>query len=167
MKHYFTRLEEAIKANWERPALGNFRGELFTFGEFATQIERFHIFFEAIGLKKGDKVALCAKNSARWGITFFAANTYEAVLVPILADFHPDSVNSLVDHSESIVLLTDTDIWAKLDITKMPTVKAVISSSDFSLLYASDEMTALTVGIFVMSSFAQMSVSVRRTILSE
>ena len=139
MKHYFTRLEEAIKTNWDRPALGNFRGELFTFGEFATQIAKFHVFFEAIGLKKGDKVALCAKNSARWGVTFFAANTYEAVLVPILADFHPDSVNSLVDHSESTILLTDTDIWAKLDITKMPTVKAVISSSDFSLLYAADE----------------------------
>ncbi len=139
MKHYFTRLEEAVKANWERPALGNFRGELFTFGEFATQIAKFHVFFEAIGLKKGDKVALCAKNSARWGVTFFAANTYEAVLVPILADFHPDSVNSLVDHSESVVLLTDTDIWSKLDIAKMPTIKAVISSSDFSLLYAADE----------------------------
>ena len=139
MKHYFTRLEEAIKTNWERPALGNFRGELFTFGEFATQIARFHVFFEEIGLKKGDKVALCAKNSARWGVTFFAANTYEAVLVPILADFHPESVNSLVDHSESVVLLTDTDIWNKLDITKMPTIKAVISSSDFSLLYAADD----------------------------
>ena len=139
MKHYFTRLEEAIKANWERPALGNFRGETFTFGEVATQIAKFHVFFEAIGLKKGDKVALCAKNSARWGVTFFAANTYEAVLVPILADFHPDSVNSLVDHSESLILLTDTDIWSKLDITKMPTIKAVISSSDFSLLYAADE----------------------------
>ena len=139
MKHYFTRFEEAVKANWERPALGNFRGETFTFGELATQIAKFHLFFEAIGLKKGDKVALCAKNSARWGVTFFAANTYEAVLVPILADFHPDSVNSLVDHSESLVLLTDSDIWAKLDITKMPTIKAVISSSDFSLLYAADE----------------------------
>ena len=137
--HYLSRLEQAIKNNWDRPALGNFRGELFTFGEFATQIARFHLFFEKIGLKKGDKVALCAKNSARWGITFFAANTYEAVLVPILADFHPDSVNSLVDHSESLVLLTDTDIWNKLDITKMPTVKAVLSSSDFSLLYAADE----------------------------
>ncbi|MBQ7899054.1 MAG: AMP-binding protein [Bacteroidales bacterium] len=136
MKHYFTRLEEAVKANWERPALGNYRGELFTFGELATQIAKFHVFFEAIGLKKGDKVALCAKNSARWGVTFFAANTYEAVLVPILADFHPDSVNSLVYHSESTLLLTDSDIWAKLDIAKMPTVKAVISSSDFSLLYA-------------------------------
>ena len=139
MKHYFTRFEEAVKANWERPALGNFRGEVFTFGELATQIAKFHVFFEAIGLKKGDKVALCAKNSARWGVTFFAANTYEAVLVPILADFHPESVNSLVDHSESLVLLTDTDIWSKLDITKMPTIKAVISSSDFSLLYAADE----------------------------
>ena len=139
MKHYFSRFEEAVKANWERPALGNFRGELFTFGQLATQIAKFHVFFEAIGLKKGDKVALCAKNSARWGVTFFAANTYESVLVPILADFHPDSINSLVDHSESLVLLTDSDIWAKLDITKMPTVKVVISANDFSLLYAADE----------------------------
>ena len=139
MKHYFSRLEEQIKANWERPALANFRGESFTFGELATQIAKFHVFFDAVGIKKGDKVALCAKNSARWGITFFAASTYEAVLVPILADFHPDSVNSLVDHSESVLLLTDTDIWSKLDIEKMPKLKAVISSSDFSLLYAADE----------------------------
>ena len=137
--HYLSRLEQTIKSNWDRPAVMNYKGEGFTFGEFATQIAKFHSFFEAIGLKKGDKVALCAKNSARWGITFFAANTYEAVLVPILADFHPESVNSLVDHSESVLLLTDTDIWNKLDIKKMPKLLAVISSSDFSLLYAADE----------------------------
>ena len=139
MKHYFTRLEEAIKANWTRPALGNYRGELFTFGEVAENIARLHVLYEAAGLKKGDKVALCAKNSARWGIAFFSANTYEAVVVPILADFHPDSVNSLVDHSESTVLFTDTDIWNKLDIAKMPKVKAVVSTADFKLLYAADE----------------------------
>ena len=139
MKHYFTRLEESMRANWDSPALGNFRGEVFTFGQLATRIAKFHLFFDQIGLKKGDKVALCAKNSARWGVTFFAANTYEAVLVPILADFHPDSINSLVDHSESVLLLTDSDIWAKLDISKMPNIKAVISSSDFSLLYSADE----------------------------
>ena len=137
--HYFSRLKKTVKANWDGIALANFRGESFTYGDLAKQIARFHVFFETVGLKKGDKVALCAKNSARWGITFFAANTYEAVLVPILADFHPESVNSLVDHSESKVLLTDTDIWNKLDITKMPTVQAVFSSSDFSLLYSSDE----------------------------
>ena len=139
MKHYFTRLEESIKTNWNRPALGNYRGELFTFGEVATNIAKLHLLYEAAGLKKGDKVALCAKNSARWGIAFFSANTYEAVVVPILADFHPDSVNSLVDHSESTVLFTDTDIWSKLDITKMPMVKAVVSTADFKLLYAADE----------------------------
>ena len=139
MKHYFTRLQEAMVANWERPALGNFRGELFTFGEVATNIAKLHVLYEAIGLKRGDKVALCAKNSARWGIAFFSANTYEAVVVPILADFHPESVNSLVDHSESTVLFTDSDIWAKLDIKQMPNVKAVVSTADFKLLYAADE----------------------------
>ena len=139
MKHYFTRLEESIKKNWERPALGNFRGELFTFGELAENIAKLHVLYENCGLKKGDKVALCAKNSARWGVAFFSANTYEAVVVPILADFHPDSVNSLVDHSESLVLFTDADIWAKLDITAMPKVKAVVSTADFKLLYAADE----------------------------
>ena len=139
MKHYFTRLEESIKTNWDRPALGNYRGELFTFSELATQIEKMHILFEASGIEKGQKIALCAKNSARWGIAFFAANTYEAVVVPILADFHPDSVNSLVDHSESVVLFTDMDIWPKLDIAKMPNIKAVVSTADFKLLYAADE----------------------------
>ena len=139
MKHYFTRLEESMKANWERPALGNYRGEIFTFGEVATNIAKLHLLYETIGLKKGDKVALCAKNSARWGIGFFSANTYEAVVVPILADFHPDSVNSLVDHSESSVLFTDSDIWSKLDINAMPKVKAVVSTADFKLLYAADE----------------------------
>ena len=138
-KHYFSRLQEAINANWDRPCLCNFRGEEFTFGDFATNIAKLHLLYEKIGLKKGDKVALCAKNSARWGVAFFSVNTYEAVIVPILADFHPDSVNSLVDHSESLVLFTDTDIWKKLDITKMPSIKAVVSTADFKLLYASNE----------------------------
>ena len=137
--HYLSRLENTIKNNWNQSVLMNFRGEGFTYGELATHIAKFHAFFEAIGVKKGDKVALCAKNSARWGVTFFAANTYEAVVVPILADFHPDNVNSLVDHSESVLLLTDTDIWNKLDIKQMPKLKAVLSSSDFSLLFAADE----------------------------
>ena len=138
-KHYFTRLQEAINANWDRPCLCNFRGEEFTYGDFATNIAKLHILYEKIGLKKGDKVALCAKNSARWGVAFFSVNTYEAVVVPILADFHPESVNALVDHSESLVLFTDTDIWKKLDIEKMPQLKAVVSTADFKLLYTADK----------------------------
>ena len=143
MKHYLKRFEEAVKQNWDRPSLCNYRGETFTFGQTAEQIARLHIFFETAGLKKGMKVALCAKNSARWGISLFAINSFEAVAVPILADFHPDSVNALVDHSESVALITDNDIWKKLDISKMPAVKAVLSANDFSLLYsAKEEITA-------------------------
>ena len=139
MIHYLKRLEEATKLNWERPALCNYRGETFTFGQMAEQIAKLHIFFEAAGLKKGMKVAICAKNSARWGISLFSINTFGAVAVPILADFHPDSVNTLVDHSESFALMTDNDIWKKLDISKMPAIKAVVSVNDFSVLYASKD----------------------------
>ena len=73
--HYFSRLENTVKANWDGIALANFRGESFTYGDLAKQIARFHVFFETVGLQKGDKVALCAKNSARWGVTFFAAKS--------------------------------------------------------------------------------------------
>lgn len=139
MKHYLKRLEDAVKTNWDRPALCDYKGDRFTFAEMARQIARLHILFETAGLKKGMKVALCAKNSARWGISFFAVNTYEAVVVPILADFHPDSVNSLVDHSESVVLFTDVELWKKLDISRMPKIKAVVAVKDSSLLYAADD----------------------------
>ena len=154
MQHYFTRLENQIKANWGLKALCNYKGEHFTFGQLATNIEKFHLFFEQAGVKKGDKVAICAKNTARWGMSFFSAITYGAVAVPILVDFHPDSVNGLVDHSESVLLFTDDDVWAKLDITKMPAVKAVVSTQTFSLLYSSEnELKALYENLD--SSFAE------------
>ena len=138
MKHYFTRLQEQIREHWDAPALSNYKGESFTFGELAGHIEKFHIHFEAAGVKKGDKIALCAKNSARWAISFLAANTYEAVTVPILSDFHPDSINALVNHSESLLLITDEDLWNKLDPGKMPALRGVLSTKDFSLLYCTD-----------------------------
>ena len=139
MKHYLKRLEESIQAYWENPALGNYGGETFTFGQVATQIEKLHIFFNNAGIEKKEKIALCAKNTARWGMTFLAANTYEAVVVPILADFHPDSIKSLVNHSESTILFTDNDIWPKLNIKEMPELKAVISTVDFALLYSASK----------------------------
>lgn len=136
MKHYLQRLEESVKKYWERPALGNYKGETFTFGDVARQCAALHLFFREAGVAKGEKMALCAKNTARWGMSFLAGNTYEAVMVPILADFHPDNVNSLVAHSESTILFTDNEMWPKLSIDKMPLLKAVISTTDFALLYA-------------------------------
>ncbi len=139
MEHYFARLQNAIRLYWDKPAVCNYRGETFSYGQLATQIERFHIFFEACGLKKGDRIAICAKNTARMAVSFLSVNTYETVVVPILSDFTPESVNHLVDHSESQMFFTDSDIWAKLDKSKMPLVKAVISVNDFTLLYADND----------------------------
>ena len=137
-KHYLWKLQETVKSCWDKKALCNYGGESFTFRDLATNIGKFHLLFEQSGIRKGDKVAICAKNTARWAVSFFAINTYGAVAVPILCDFHPDSINHLVDHSESIAFFVDGDIWAKLDIKKMPQVRSVVNVQDFSVLYSSD-----------------------------
>ncbi|MDO4827256.1 MAG: AMP-binding protein [Bacteroidia bacterium] len=139
MLHYFTKLENITRQCWNSPGLCNYQGEQFTFGEVATSIEKFHIFFEKAGIRKGDRIAICARNCARWAVSFLATNTYEAVVVPILADFTPESVMSLMEHSESMMLFTDPDMWEKLDAEKMPSLRAVVSVKDFSLLYCTDK----------------------------
>ena len=139
MKSYLTRLEETTKRDWDLPALANYHGEVFAYKDIATYIAKFHIFFEAAGIAKGDKVALCARNTARWGISFLSINTYEAVVVPLLSDFTTDSLQHLVNHSDAVMLFTDTDMFGKMDISTMPALKAVVSVSDFTLLYAKDE----------------------------
>ena len=137
-KHYLWKLQETVKGCWDKKALCNYNGESFTFSDLAANIEKFHILFEQSGIRKGDKIAICAKNTARWAVSFFAINTYGAVAVPILCDFHPDSINHLVDHSESIAFFVDGDIWAKLDVKKMPLVRSVVNVHDFTVLYSSD-----------------------------
>jgi long-chain acyl-CoA synthetase len=152
-KHYLWKLQETVKSCWDKKALCNYGGESFTFCDLATNIEKFHILFEQSGIRKGDKVAICAKNTARWAISFFAINTYGAVAVPILCDFHPDSINHLVDHSESIALFVDADIWSKLDIAKMPLLKSVVNVQNFSVLYSSDGLMEKAFS-FLEESFA-------------
>ena len=136
MKHYLATLESSMKAGWDRPALCNYHGEVFTNADLAAEIVKFDLVFSALGIKKGDKIALCAKNVARWAVSFLSVNAYEAVIVPILADFHPDSINRLVDHSDSVLLFTDKEIWDRLDISRMPKLRGAVNIDDFSVLYA-------------------------------
>ena len=137
--HYLERLQEATRKFWDKPALNNIGGETFNYAQMATQIEKFHLVFEKLGFKKGDKIAICAQNGARWGMAYLAVNTYETVVVPILADFTPDSVNHLVNHSESIALFTNEAKWKKLDIAKMPLLKLVINVDDWKTLWVADD----------------------------
>ena len=142
MKHYLKNLEETVCEQWTRKALCDYNGDSFTYAQLATNIERFRIFFAAAGINKGDKIAICARNSARWAMTFWGINVNECVAVPLLADFHPDNVTTLTHHSDSVLLFVDDDIWAKMDPEGMPSLKAAINVKDGKLLWQRDKVTA-------------------------
>ncbi len=137
--HYFVRLQQTIRERWDYNALSNFQGDSMTFGEMATQIARMHVLLEDAGVQKGDHIALCARNTYRWALSYLSITTYEAVIVPLLVDFHADSVMDLTDHSDAIILFTDREKWKTLDIARMPKLRAVICTEDFSIIYSVDE----------------------------
>ena len=137
--HYLAKLEKVIKEYWKDPAICNYGGKKYSYEEVAVNIEKIHMILEAAGVKKGDKVTLCARNTAEWAVAFLGINTYEAVVVPLLSDFLPESINHLVDHSDSVALFSDKDIWSSLDISLMPKVKAVANIADLSPFWTADK----------------------------
>ena len=142
MRHYLKNLEETVREQWTRKALCDYNGDSFTYAQLATNIERFRIFFDTAGIEKGDKIAICARNSARWAMTFWGINVNECVAVPLLADFHPDNVATLTNHSDSVLLFVDDDIWAKMNPEDVPNLKAAINVKDGKLLWHRDQTTA-------------------------
>ena len=138
MEHYLNYVESAIKQFWDSKALSNYGKEDYTFGQVAGYIERIHIVLELLGAKSGDKMVLCACNSAQWAMTFLSITTYDAVAVPLLNDFLPESVQMLTNHSDSRILFTEASIWRRLDVKELPTVLAAIDMSSGTLLYCCD-----------------------------
>ena len=149
MRHYLDRLQESMIAKWNTEALSDYRGETFTFANFATEISRLHTIYRTIGVVTGDKIALAAKNSSRWAMAFLATTTYRAVAVPILCDFTPEAITNLTAHSDSVVLFTETKIWEEMEVEKMPEVRIVINLEDYSILYLRDENKRSAKSIFV------------------
>ena len=115
MKHYLSYIDESIKANWNRPALSNYGANTLTYGVVASEIEKMHTLFEKCGIKKGERIALCARNSAEWCVAYFAIVTYDAVCVPLLADFLPQNIADLTKLSDSRLLFVDKNIFAGLE----------------------------------------------------
>ena len=139
MRHYLSRLQESMIAKWNTPAMSDYRGETFTFANFATEIARLHTIFRIEGVEHGDKIALAAKNSSRWAMAFLATTTYRAVAVPILCDFTPEAITNLTAHSDSVVLFTEPRIWEEMEIDKMPNIRVVVNLENYSILYLRDE----------------------------
>ena len=127
-------LEESFRKHWERPALSNYGGDTMCYGELARKVAKMHVCFMENGIVQGDKIALCARNQANWGVCFVAALTYGAVPVPILHEFKPENVHYLVNHSEAKILFVDEQIWDSLSEGEMPDLQTVVRVNDLSII---------------------------------
>ena len=129
-------LQDSFIKNWDKPALSNYQGVTLKYCDVARRIEKLHIAFEQCGLKKGDKVAICSRNQANWGVSFLSAITYGAVPVPLLHEFKPGNIHHLINHSEARVLFVDEVVWEGLNIEEMPSLQVVVQINNLKFLYA-------------------------------
>lgn len=130
---------ESIRAHWDLNALSDYKGDTYTYGQVARQIARIHIVFEKHGVRPGEKIVLCGRNCARWAMSMLSVLTYGTVAVPLMHEFSPESVQTLVTHSDARILFVDRQIWDKLDPKAMPLLENAICIDDYSILYSTDE----------------------------
>lgn len=132
-------IEQSIKDNWDRPALTDYLGTTLQYHDVARKIEKLHILFKNSGLKKGDKIALCGRNSSSWGVAYFATLTYGAVAVPVQHEFKPEQIYNIVNHSESKLLFVGDVVSQSIDGEEMPQLEGIIYLPDFSLILSRSE----------------------------
>ncbi len=141
MKSFNLCTQETIQKYWNNDALSDYGVQTFQYKDVARIIEKLHIILEASGVEHGDKVAICGRNSARWGIAFFATLTYGAVAVPILHEFHPEQIHDIVNHSEAKLLFVGDQVWPKLNPERMPHLEGIFGNSneEYTLLLGRTE----------------------------
>lgn len=139
---YNELIEKSIVSNWEKDALTDFKGATLQYHDVARKIEKLHIIFESSGVQKGDKIALCGRNSSSWAVAFLATLTYGAVVVPILHEFTADQIHNIVNHSEAKLLFVGDYVATVIDQTKMPHLEGIIYLPDYSLVISrTDKLT--------------------------
>ena len=143
IKENFIRLfEDSFRKNWDLNAYTNYgENKTLTYAQVAEEIAKLHLLFEQSELKTNDKIALIGKNNSNWAVTYLAAVTYGAVIIPILQDFNPNDIHHIINHSESKLLFVSDYIWENLEESNLRTVKAVFSLSDFSLITLANQPT--------------------------
>lgn len=138
-KSFLAFIENSIKKNWDLDALTDYKGATLQYKDVARKIEKLHILLAESGIKPGDKVAICGRNSSHWGVAFLAILTYGAVAVPILHEFKADNVHNIVNHSEARLLFVGDVVWEALNEAEMPNLEGIILMTDFTLLVSRSE----------------------------
>ena len=135
-------IEKSIIDNWNLDALTDYKGITLQYHDVARKIEKLHILFEYSGVKEGDKIALCGRNSAHWAVAFFATLTYGAVAVPIQNEFKPEQIYNIVNHSESKLLFVGDYVAKEINPAEMPSLEGIINIPDYSLMLSrTDDLT--------------------------
>lgn len=135
-------IEKSIIENWDLDALTDYKGITLQYKDVARKIEKLHILFENSGVAKGDRIALCGRNSASWAVAFLATLTYGAVAVPVLHEFTADQIHNIVNHSEAKLLFVGDVVATQIDPTKMPNLEGIIYIPDYSLVISrTDKLT--------------------------
>ena len=132
-------IAESLKNNWDLDALTDYQGVTLQYKDVARKIEKLHILFENAGVQRGDRIALCGRNSANWATAFMAILSYGAVAVPILHEFKSSQVHDIVNHSEAKILFAGDMVWPELNPDAMPHLEGVVSIPDYSLLVSRTE----------------------------
>ncbi len=126
-------IENTIKDNWLLDALTDYKSTTLQYHDVARKIEKLHIMMEAAGIQKGDRIAVCGRNSAHWSVAFLATLTYGAVIVPILHEFNAEQIHNIVNHSESRLLFVGDYVAPTIDAAEMPQLEGIFNLPDFSL----------------------------------
>lgn len=133
-ENLLTIYTNSFKDNWELPALTDYiTGDTMTYGDFAREIARYHLFFEQAGIQKGDKIALMGKNTTTWVTIFMATITYGAVIVPVLQEFNPQDAQHIINHSDADILFVANHLWETFEFEKMPKLRAAISLDNLNV----------------------------------
>ena len=127
-------IEQSIIKNWDNNALTDYKGITLQYKDVARKIAKFHIVLESAGIRPGDKIAVCGRNSAHWAVTFLATVTYGAIIVPILHEFKADNIHNIVNHSEAKLLFVGDQVWENLNEDAMPLLIGIALLTDFNLV---------------------------------
>lgn len=135
-------IENSIIKNWNLDALTDYKGTTLQYHDIARKIEKLHILFENSDVKKGDKIAVCGRNSSQWAVAFLAIITYGAIVVPIQNEFKPEQIHNIVNHSESKLLFVGDVVATEITPEEMPSLEGIIYLPDNSLVISrSDKLT--------------------------
>ncbi len=141
-RSFIKLIENSIKSNWYLNALTDYKGVTYQYRDVARKIEKIHIVFYNAGIKKGDKIAICGRNSANWTTVFLSVITYGAVAVPILHEFKADQIHNIVNHSDARLLIVGDQVWENLNEEAMPSLEGILGLNDWELLISrSDKLT--------------------------